>query len=341
MKFKLDERKLQPGDIILAGYNDADSREIQRRTNSLYSHAMLYWYSSIIHSTEIVITENPSRMLYEDGENVCVLRLKAELRQDARIKILIDYARSFVGTLYDKVALDAMAEDAEFKPNKNRQMCAKFVAQCFNHVLIDLVDDYERCSPQDLINLRVIDIINDVLIEATPIDEEFANTPDVTSDQYRAIFSIINRLRKKFPDADIMSLQQLESFLESNPEQDEVIVDIMSKTDYFKLWEIEREKCPYLYNIDSYKNFPYCKDKIRHAIQIIEDSKRITQERNSLKEYYSEQIEKVGQLNYYCKMIELQDNIIGTANERIEVANSFLKENNIVKIGFPWCVGNR
>ena len=340
MKFKLDESKLQPGDIILAGYNDEVSIEIQQRTNSRYSHAMLYWYGSIIHSTStIVITENPSRMLYEEGENVCVLRLKDEYRQEARIKMLIDYARGFVGTLYDKAALDAMAEDAEFTPNKNRQMCAKFVAQCFNHVLIDLVDDYERCSPQDLLNSREIDIINDVLIEATPIDEEFANTPDVTFDQYRAIFTIINRLRKKFPDADIMSLQQLESFLESNPEQDEVVVDIMSQTDYFNLWEIERKKCPYLYNLDLYKSVPYFEDKRRLAIQIREDSKRIIRERNSLKDHYTKQIEEVGQLTYYCKLLDLQDKIISTANERIEVANSFLIENNIINIPFPWCLG--
>lgn len=43
MHYKLNVGLLVPGDIILVGYNDKDSREIQKRTNSKYSHAMLYW----------------------------------------------------------------------------------------------------------------------------------------------------------------------------------------------------------------------------------------------------------------------------------------------------------
>ena len=164
MKYKLDIKKLEPGDIVLVGYNDEKSRQIQKRTNSLYSHAMLYWYGSIIHASIIVITENPSRKLFEKDVNVCVPRLNDEYRQAFRIDELINYARSFVGTLYDQQALDAMAEDREFIPNHNRQMCAKFVAQCFEHVCADIVDDYEKCSPQDLINANVVHQINDVVL---------------------------------------------------------------------------------------------------------------------------------------------------------------------------------
>ena len=79
MCYMLNVGCLLPGDIILVGYNDADSREIQRRTNSRFSHAMLYWCGSIIHAADIVITENPSRMLFEEDEAVCVLRLKDDI----------------------------------------------------------------------------------------------------------------------------------------------------------------------------------------------------------------------------------------------------------------------
>ena len=71
MKYKLNVSCLEPGDIILVGYNNATSREIQRRTNSLYLHAMLFWYGSITHVSDIVITENPSRMLLDEDEAVC------------------------------------------------------------------------------------------------------------------------------------------------------------------------------------------------------------------------------------------------------------------------------
>lgn len=333
MKYILNIQKLEPGDIILVGYNDEESRQIQERTNSLYSHAMLYWYDSLIHASSIVITENPSRLLFEKDENVCVLRLNDEYRQELRISHLIEHARSFVGTLYDKEALDAMAEDKEFIPNQNRQMCAKFIAQCFESVCADLVDDYEKCSPQDLINTDVVHQINDVLIEATPQDVDFANSRDVTYLQFGAIFSIINRLRKKFPEADIMSLMQLETFLESNPVHDGAIVEIMSKTDYFDLWHLEREYCPYLYDVEAYKDSCF-DNKIKMAIDIIKGSERIIKEKKAMKDHYTELMRKIGKLEYYKKMYELQDNIIENANKRIEVARAYLAENRIVHIKY-------
>lgn len=60
MKYKLDLSVLKTGDIILVGNNDTDSREIQKRTQSKYSHAMLYGDGCIIHASDIIITENPS-----------------------------------------------------------------------------------------------------------------------------------------------------------------------------------------------------------------------------------------------------------------------------------------
>lgn len=108
MKYKLKLNMLLPGDIILAGYNDDLSREIQARTGSRFSHAMLYWRDSIIHAGDIVITENPSWMLFDADESVCVLRLKDAPGNELRIHEIIKHARSFVGTLYDTDALNAL-----------------------------------------------------------------------------------------------------------------------------------------------------------------------------------------------------------------------------------------
>ena len=335
MKYKLDISKLMPGDIILAGYNDENSKLIQQRTDSQYSHAMLYWYGSIIHADKIVITENPSRQIYEEGEHVCILRLKDEYHQSIRIQQLIEYARQFVGTLYDYRALVAMKNGQKFEPNNNRQMCAKFVAQCFEYVCADLVDDYENCTPQDLINLTMVNKIDDVLVEATKNDVEFANSPDVTKLQFEAIYKIIKKLNEEFPKEDIMSLRQLEHFIESHPENDHHIVDIMNSTPYFNLWQKEREYCSYLYDIEEFENFlPNKKAKVSQANQIKTDCERIIGERTISKDYYNNQIQKVGPLVYYTKMLELQDNIISTAKERLNVANLYLEKNHIVNICF-------
>ena len=112
----------------------------------------------------------------------------------------------------------------------------------------------------------------------------------------------------------------------------------MSKTNYFNLWSLEREFCTYLYDVETFKNSRWFDDKIQHAIQIQNDSKRIIIERNIMKDHYTELIKKVGSLEYFKKMYELQDNIIKTAKERNEVASTYLKENGIVKIKFPWSI---
>lgn len=331
MKYKLDISRLKAGDIILAGYNDKLSEDIRKRTNSLYSHAMLYCGNTIVHSADIVITENPSRQIYEEGENVCVLRLNDSYWNPYRIEDLIKYAISFVGTLYDKKALSAMRNNLAVSPNPNRQMCSKFIAQCFEYVAADLVDDYDTCSPQDLINHDVVDQINDVLIEATQFDEEYAKSPDVTKIQYDSILKIIKDLQLTFPDADIMSIQQLEDFLKHNPDKDRCIVDIMSKTDYFNLWAIEREYCSYLYSLEEFKKSWMATDE--HARNIVETSNNIINACNGLIEHYKAQIKEFGDMSFYEKMIELQKNIITTATERIRVAESFLmRDGGILKL---------
>jgi hypothetical protein len=253
MRYKFNINCLQPGDIILVGYNDKNSREIQRRTNSKYSHAMLYWYDSIIHASDIVITENPSRMLFAEDESVCILRLKKEYWNDFRMYFLIQYARSLVGTFYDIEALVAMKNGTKVVPNSNRQMCAKFVAECFDYVCLDLVNDYELCTPQDIFISTLLDSLPNPLLEATQEDIDFANSFDVTKSQFEAIKYFLKTLNRQFPQEDIVSLNQLEDFIENNPSNSDKVLDLLKQTEYFNLWKLEKEHCPYLYDADSFK----------------------------------------------------------------------------------------
>lgn len=73
MRYKLDHSKLAPGDVILVGTPDNLSKEVRERTNCDYSHAMLMWDDSLLHASKVIIPENPSRMLYDEGSKACVL----------------------------------------------------------------------------------------------------------------------------------------------------------------------------------------------------------------------------------------------------------------------------
>lgn len=336
-KNKLNVQSLVPGDIILTGRNDKNSREIQQRTNSKFSHAMLYWYGSFLHASDIVITANPSRMLFEEDESVCVLRLKNDVWNRLAIKELIDYARSFVGTYYDIEALIALRKGQVVNPKENRQMCAKYVAQCYEHICFDLVDNYELCTPEDIRNSSLLREVPNTLIEATQWDEDFANSFDVTKVQHKAIKKSLELLNTKYPKEDIVCLNQLEAFIKDNPSCGDSVLEILKQTDYFGLWKIEKEHCPYNYNVEEFKKM-WKGNAARMACEVENDSERIIEEKEEEINVYKHWAETVGDLNYYREMIALRDNIIATAKERIVVAKQVKEELGVVKIKYPWCL---
>lgn len=334
MQYKLNVGVLEPGDIILVGYNDDNARVIQERTKSLYSHAMLYWYGSIIHASDIVITANPSRMLFQEDEPVRILRLKQEHWNPLRIKCLIEYARSFVGTFYDIDALHAMRDGEEVKPNPNRQMCSKFVAQCYEHVFLDLVEDYELCSPEDINRSDLLREVEDPLLETTQEDIDFTKSFDVTKKQFKAIWYFLRLLYRKYPEEDIVSLKQLEVFIEKNPSKGDDVLNLFNRTEYFRLWELEKEHCQYLYNVEDFIN-KWKDSAVMQAIAVKNDCRRIIEEKRGDILAYKKKIETIGDIAYYRKMIELRENIISTAEEKIAVAEKVLLEKRVVKIKIP------
>ena len=335
MRYKLNVGLLLPGDIILVGYNNKESKEIQKRTNSKFSHAMLYWYDSIIHAADIVITGNPSRMLFNDDDSVCVLRLKENYRNPVQISLLIGYARTFVGTFYDKKALVAMKKGKKVVPKENRQMCSRFVAQCYDHVMLDLVEDYDNCTPEDIFKSDILYPLPNPLVEASQDDIAFAESYDVTIVQFQAIKDFLIALKKKLPNEDIVSLLQLESYIDKEPSKGDMVLSLLEKTDYFNLWKLEKEHSPFLYNVDAFKN-KWKDQSANQAFSVIHESKRIIDEKQNDIEVYKEKIKKIGDIEYYRKMIELRNNIIETSRERIEVAEKILSDLNIVKIKYPW-----
>lgn len=337
MLYKLNVKLLLPGDIILTGRNGKNSREIQQRTNSKYSHAMLYWYGSILHASDIVITANPSRMLFEENEAVCVLRLKDGSWNWFAIQIMIGYARSFVGTYYDMETLIAMRKGQKVNPNENRQMCARYVAQCYDYVGIDIVEEYEQCTPEDILKSKKLKDVPGTLIEATQEDIDFANSYDVTEVQHKAIKKSLELLNKKYPKEDIVCLNQIEGYIKDNPSNSDSILEILKQTDYFRLWEIEKEHCPYSYDVEGFKNM-WKGNAARMACEVERDSKRIIEEKEGEINVYEHWIETIGDLKYYKEMIALKKNIIAAAKERVAVAIKVKEELGVVKIKFPWCL---
>lgn len=337
MKYKLNLAVLQPGDIILVGYNDDNGREIQRRTQSDYSHVMLYWYDSIIHAADIVITENPMRQIFDEDEKVCILRLKDEFHQPLRIFDLINYARSFVGTFYDNKALIAMKKGKIPNPKENRQMCAKFVAQCFEYVCADLVDDYETCTPRDILMSSMLYPVENPTVIATDSDIEYAEDyeHDVTLIQSYSIKYILLSLKRAFPETDIVTFNQIDEYILNSPKDSDTVLKIFTENGYFELINKEKEYNSFLYDATQFQD-RFGDDSISCAFSVKKGNERIiTEQENNIIEF-KKRMQFVGELEYYKRMIDLRERIIANAKERTSVADEVLLRNNIVKIPYPW-----
>lgn len=335
MKYKLNLGILQQGDIILVGTPSRLSQEIRNRINCDYSHAMLMWDESLLHASKVIIAENPSRKLYDEGSKACVLRLKDQPGRELRIQDMLDYARTLVGTYYDFEAVLAIRRGEQPVYNPNRQTCSKFVAECFDYVGADVVKDYESCTPADLFASDSFDHIEDVLIEASEWDIEYAKSKDVTKLQYDAIVNTVEKLAQWYPQADIMSFEQLNQFVNNNPSEANRISQLLADVGYYNLWEREQEYCPYLYDAEQFKLFRR-DDTVTAAIKMKKSSEKIVVEKEILTAYFHECLSKYGENDYYNAMLQLQFKVIESANKRIAVANKILEENHVVKIRFPW-----
>ena len=281
------------------------------------------------------IPENPNRKLYDEGSKACVLRLKDQPGRDLLIQNMLDYARTLVGTYYDFDAVFAIRRGEQPVYNPNRQTCSKFVAECFDYVGADVVKDYESCTPVDLFASDSFDHIEDVLIEASVWDIEYAKSKDVTKLQYDAIVNTVEKLAQWYPQADIMSFEQLNQFVNNNPSEANRISQLLADVGYYNLWEREQEYCPYLYDAEQFKLFRR-DDTVTAAIKMKKSSEKIVVEKKNLTEYFHECLSKYGENDYYNAMLQLQFKVIESANKRIAVANKILEENHVVKIRFPW-----
>lgn len=335
MKYKLNLGILQPGDIVLVGTPDRLSQEIRERINCDYSHAMLMWDDSLLHASKVIISENPSRILYDEGSKACVLRLKEQPGRDLRIQNMLDYGRTLVGTYYDFEAVLAIRRGEQPVYNPNRQTCSKFVAECFDYVCLEVVKDYESCTPADLFASDSFDHIEDVLIEASEWDIEYAESKDVTKLQYYAIVKTVEKLAEWYPQAEIMSFEQLNQFVINNLAEANRVSQLLADVGYYNLWEKEQEYCPYLYDAEHFKTF-WKSDAVIAAIKMKKSSEKIVVEKEVLATYFHECLTKYGDNDYYNAMLQLQFKVIESANKRIAVANKILEENHVVKIRFPW-----
>lgn len=240
---------LEKGDIALSRSDDELSRLIRRLTDSEFSHARLYvGAGSMIESDGYGVQSlNPQRLLFNDLDDIVVLRLKDNSRTD-QIHEATVFARQHIGTEYSlaeaKLALINKEVDAV---EPNRQFCTRFVAQAYESAGIPLVSNPNYCNPEDILASEVLRIVNEPLREARPEDIEFARSPNPLEKQKEAHKMIFSQARE-LSGEDIQTFDQLTKYVLDNPEQDYAVAEIVTKSGYLSLWQLDIDNHPEHYD---------------------------------------------------------------------------------------------
>nr|WP_314739557.1 YiiX/YebB-like N1pC/P60 family cysteine hydrolase [uncultured Haemophilus sp.] len=233
-KYFLNNSQLKDGDIILTASNDIFSKGIQYATGGNYSHAlMMFNQVSYIHAvpkskenTEGVQVGNIQRMFFQDKKYVCVLRLKEYEKMQNIINKACSFIRGEVAKGYDFLR----AIDVKLKTGKigydNKKICSQLVAEAYESAGIRLVNDSSNCSPEELKQSDLLEIVDVELCN-------FDDIPSITRTELaqsshqkvhyeiekKAIISLRNLNRKEL--SDIYTTKHILNFLAKHQNYDD------------------------------------------------------------------------------------------------------------------------
>lgn len=328
--YKFDISKLQKGDIILMRDSSTLSKRICEKSQSEYSHAMLYvGASSLIEAGEIVEANNIQRRLLENIEDAIVLRIVDSLFDENVILKAVEFARSKIGTQYSLLEAQRVVSTNPHAVEPNRQICTRLIAKSYEYAGLQIVENPDYCTTNDILNSSYLTKIENVIVEANDSDVELAADPDnilkdqseITKEMYAAI--------RQYTGEDIQEEGQLVQYILSHQSKDRNVLDIMREAGYFELWKLEKEYHPYHYDV-----MKFCE---KYAENVPQAASEICQATAELQNTYQRQYFTYCFLHiqhkknvFFKEMVKLYKNLIEMCNEMEEIAISAL-----------WCYMNK
>lgn len=241
---------LIPGDIVLTASKTVAGKGIRTATCAIVSHAMIcVGNGSVIDSTgEGVQARNVQRELFKPLEQVYAFRLREPLDK-ARLDQVVNFARSEIGTRYS--ASEAVRSVvAGRKPRGRRQFCSRLVARAYAHAGVNLVEDEDYCTPEELGLSPIVVELHD--ITETVSDAELAawrSRPDPIAMTHAAQNEILEGVRRLAPGVEHFG--DLDQVVRDHPEWDLDIAALFRSSGYLDLWRNDFVVNPWHYDIDA------------------------------------------------------------------------------------------
>lgn len=257
--YKIIKESLIYGDIILIKSDSRLSRKIRDKSNSEFSHAMLYMGNSSYIDSDGggVQANNIQRLIFENPEDVAVLRLIDDREKLPKVEL---FARSKIGTAYSiSEAVEASEENKSFEAMEpNRQFCTRFVTQAYNSAGINLVDNYNYPIPDDILNSKLLVRLENIVKKASEEEIEFAKSESPLKKQIDIHNSIFKEARR-ISNLDIQTFDQLHKLIIEHPEYDKELTEFVGKSGYLYMMEKDAEKNPWHYDsqlfMEHYKSY--------------------------------------------------------------------------------------
>jgi hypothetical protein len=249
---KIDYEQLQLGDILLTTTLEPESWSVRFGTKSDISHAMLYvGSSSVIDSTsDGVHSRNLQKLFFNEECAIYALRLRVPLNSES-LSLAIAYARSETGTQYTVIEA-VRALKAPRGKGSSKQFCSRLVARAYAVAGIDLVENPDFCTPQQLKDSPFLFHLPSPGVNISQEEyESVVAQPNGVRGMMEVTNDFLEKIRTLSPDTQ--SINDAFLFLIRNPTADQYVFEALKSSGYLDHWRDQLDRFPWRYDLDLMK----------------------------------------------------------------------------------------
>jgi hypothetical protein len=324
---RLNASVLQRGDIVLSTTTEPVSKAVRAGTKSDISHAMIcVQHSSVIDATnDGVHARNTQRLFFDDKCSLHVFRLKAGLSSE-KAQAVCQFVRQRVGSEYSiKEAIRTVVGGSDQWTRK--QFCSRLVAQAYASADIKLVGDPNYCSPADLAKSSLLVAVQDATETITAEEAaRWAAHTDATQAMRDAINCVLEGARKK--NKNIQTFEDVIEHLIHDPEDDDYVLDLLSRSGYLTVWQIDTDKSAWQYDDDLITLIPRA-DCEQYCLNTFRDEEAGPNRYIVNRGQFAGLSKRFG-LASFNKLLELFDLLAALHRQRVAVAVRWLEANDLI-----------
>lgn len=331
-KYIIDTTELKKGDIIFSTTSNYLSKGIRKVTNSNFSHVMLYVdNNSIIHADgDGVHAYNTQRKLFDNKNHCVVYRLKESI-SDEKLEIILNYIRSLIGRPYATFeAMFSIFYKGDLKSKK--LFCSRLISQAFNQVNINLVDNPDYCSPENIKQSNYLEIVNIPLRRLTELEKKrILTTKDKPLEQSKITNKLFSEIIKITSNKDIYGFESLINFLNKKNKFNEKILKTLRNSGYLTMWVDELIDNAVLYDTELYNNLVSNEEKITFNNESFETIKRFTNMHNIFLQQF-----ELNQSDIYKDLLTLYSILVRQEQLRLKALNKIEIDNENIDSFYPF-----